>query len=89
MPLHSNNLTGRLSVIALAASGIGATLAATPPAFAVMISCPTNQVCETYTYDAQGRVVKVEHEGGPNDGVVEDYEYDDADNRTRKETSGA
>tara|TARA_B100000508_G_scaffold60333_1_gene47218 strand:- start:256141 stop:256341 length:201 start_codon:yes stop_codon:yes gene_type:complete len=43
----------------------------------------------TYTYDAQGRLVKVEHSGGPNDGVTTDYEYDDADNRTRKKKTGA
>ncbi|WP_300545123.1 hypothetical protein [Maricaulis sp.] len=43
----------------------------------------------TYSYDAQGRVVEVEHSGGPNDGVKREYQYDDADNRTQKKTTGA
>ena len=43
----------------------------------------------TYTYDAQGRLVTVEHTDGPNDGVKREYEYDDADNRTGKKTTGA
>jgi uncharacterized protein involved in exopolysaccharide biosynthesis len=43
----------------------------------------------TYTYDAQGRVVKVEHDNGPADGVTTEYTYDDADNRTRKKKTGA
>lgn len=42
-----------------------------------------------YTYDAQGRLVKVEHSGSVNDGVKTEYEHDDADNRTRKKTTGA
>jgi uncharacterized protein RhaS with RHS repeats len=47
------------------------------------------QQTTTYTYDAQGRVVKVEHTGGPADGVVSEHTYDDADNRTRKKKTGA
>lgn len=43
----------------------------------------------TYTYDAHGRVTEVVHDGGPNDGVVRSYKYDDADNRTEKKTIGA
>ena len=43
----------------------------------------------TYTYDAQGRVTKVVHSGSVNNGVTSDYEYDDADNRTRKKKTGA
>lgn len=42
-----------------------------------------------YTYDAQGRLVKVEHSGSVNDGVTTEYEHDDADNRTNKEVTGA
>ncbi len=42
-----------------------------------------------YTYDAKGRLVKVEHSGSVNDGVKTEYEYDKADNRTRKKTTGA
>lgn len=47
------------------------------------------QQTTSYTYDAQGRVVKVEHSGGPADGVVSEHAYDDADNRTRKKKTGA
>lgn len=43
----------------------------------------------TYTYDAQGRLVKVEHTGTVNNGVTTEYQYDDADNRTQKKTTGA
>lgn len=50
----------------------------------------------TYTYHAQGRLVKVEYSdtvtnnlGTRNDGVTTEYQYDDADNRTQKKTTGA
>lgn len=50
----------------------------------------------TYTYDARGRLVKVEYSdtvtnnlGTRNDGVTTEYQYDDADNRTQKKTTGA
>lgn len=43
----------------------------------------------TYTYDAQGRLIQVDHAGGPNNGVKREYAYDDADNRTQKKTTGA
>ena len=36
----------------------------------------------TYTYDAKGRLVKVEHAGTVNNNVVANYSYDHADNRT-------
>jgi YD repeat-containing protein len=41
----------------------------------------------TYTYDEHGRLVKVERSGTINNGVKADYEYDDADNRTRRKVS--
>jgi hypothetical protein len=37
-----------------------------------------------YTYDAKGRLVKVQHSGTVNNGVVTNYAYDRADNRTSK-----
>jgi len=36
----------------------------------------------TYTYDARGRLVKVERAGTVNNGVRAGYEYDKGDNRT-------
>lgn len=42
----------------------------------------------TYTYDARGRLIKVEHSGTVNDNVVSNYVYDKADNRTLKNTTG-
>lgn len=36
----------------------------------------------TYTYDARGRLVKVERKGTVNNNVSADYKYDKADNRT-------
>lgn len=37
----------------------------------------------TYTYDAHGRVVKVERSGTVNNLVKTEYEHDAVDNRTR------
>ncbi|HYI49598.1 MAG TPA: hypothetical protein VEX35_14160 [Allosphingosinicella sp.] len=36
----------------------------------------------TYTYDARGRLIKVERSGSVNNGVKADYKYDKGDNRT-------
>jgi uncharacterized protein involved in exopolysaccharide biosynthesis len=36
----------------------------------------------TYTYDARGRLVKVERTGSVNNSVKAEYKYDKADNRT-------
>ncbi len=41
-----------------------------------------------YTYDAQGRLIKVERSGTVNDNVDTVFEYDDAGNRTREKTTG-
>lgn len=43
----------------------------------------------TYSYDARGRLVQVSHQGTINNGVIVNYQYDKADNRTRKQTTGA
>lgn len=55
------------------------------------LSCGTAFAGETidYTYDAQGRLVKVERSGTVNNNVDTEYEYDDADNRTREKTTGS
>lgn len=42
----------------------------------------------TYTYDAKGRLVKVEHAGTTNDGVTAEYSHDKADNRTNVTVTG-
>ena len=36
----------------------------------------------TYTYDARGRLVKVERAGSVNNNVKAEYKYDKGDNRT-------
>ena len=43
----------------------------------------------TYTYDARGRLVKVERTGTVNNGVTTSYTIDKADNRTNKTTTGS
>lgn len=55
------------------------------------LSCGAAFAGETidYTYDAQGRLVKVERSGTVNNNVDTDYEYDDADNRTNEKTVGS
>jgi YD repeat-containing protein len=40
----------------------------------------------TYTYDARGRLVKVERSGTVNEGVKAEYKYDKGDNRTNVNT---
>jgi YD repeat-containing protein len=42
-----------------------------------------------YTYDAKGRLVKVEHSGSVNTNVVANYSFDKADNRANVNVSGA
>lgn len=43
----------------------------------------------TYSYDARGRLVGVQHNGSVNANVVTNYSYDKADNRTLKNVTGA
>jgi len=43
----------------------------------------------TYTYDARGRLIKVEHSGTVNNGVKTEYTIDKAENRTQVKTTGA
>lgn len=42
-----------------------------------------------YSYDAKGRLVKVEHSGTVNSNVVANYSFDKADNRDNVSVSGA
>lgn len=43
----------------------------------------------TYTYDAKGRLVKVERSGTVNNGVKAEYKHDKADNRTNVTVTGS
>lgn len=43
----------------------------------------------TYTYDAQGRLTKVERTGSVNNGVTTQYSHDKADNRTNVTVTGS
>jgi len=43
----------------------------------------------SYRYDARGRLVKVERSGTVNNNVNTSYNYDKADNRSNKTTTGA
>lgn len=43
----------------------------------------------TYSYDAKGRLVKIEHAGTVNNNVKSEYSYDKADNRKTSKVTGA
>ena len=43
----------------------------------------------TYTYDAKGRLVLVQHSGTVNNNVTANYTYDAADNRKNLKVTGA
>ena len=43
----------------------------------------------TYTYDAKGRLVLVQHTGSVNNNVIANYTYDAADNRKNLKVTGA
>ncbi|HYJ83659.1 MAG TPA: hypothetical protein VEW26_12565 [Allosphingosinicella sp.] len=43
----------------------------------------------TYTYDAKGRLVKVERSGTVNNGVKVEYSHDKADNRSNVTVTGS
>jgi hypothetical protein len=43
----------------------------------------------TYTYDAKGRLVKVERTGSVNNNVKAEYGHDKADNRTNVTVTGS
>lgn len=42
-----------------------------------------------YSYDAKGRLVQIARSGSINNGVVTNYTYDHANNRTNKTTTGS
>lgn len=55
------------------------------------LSASAAQATETikYTYDAKGRLVKVERAGTVNNNVQTTYAHDKADNRTNVKTTGS
>lgn len=63
------NRNHRIAAVALATAGLAGAAA-----------WATETI--TYTYDARGRLVKVERSGTVNNGVKAEYKYDKADNRT-------
>ncbi len=61
---------------------------------AVLAACAAGAMASasetiTYTYDAKGRLVKVEHSGTVNNGVAANYTLDRADNRRNVKVTGA
>lgn len=61
-------------------------------ATALVIGVPTLASASetvTYTYDAKGRLVKVERTGTVNNGVKAEYSHDKAGNRTNVKVTGA
>lgn len=59
--------------------------------FGVGLLCSAAGASEiiTYSYDAKGRLVRVQHSGGPTSGVDKQYGYDQADNRQQVVVTGA
>lgn len=63
----------------LAAAGLAVAVAAAAHAAETL----------TYSYDARGRLVRVQHNGSVNANVVTNYVIDKADNRTLRNVTGA
>ena len=43
----------------------------------------------TYTYDAKGRLIKVEHSGSVNNNLKTEYTHDRVDNRKKVKVTGS
>lgn len=56
---------------------------------AFLVGPAFGQETKKYTYDAKGRLVKVEHSGSVNSGVRTEYELDKAGNRKKVKKTGA
>lgn len=66
------------------------TAAIAASAIAIYLSTPANaNETQKYTYDAKGRLVKVERAGTVNSNVKTEYEYDKANNRDRVKVTGS
>jgi hypothetical protein len=60
--------------------------------FAVIATIPALAMASetiNYSYDAKGRLVKVERTGTVNNGVTANYSHDKADNRTNVTVTGS
>lgn len=68
------------SIVRLAAGLIAGGMVATIASAAETVS---------YTYDARGRLVKVERAGTVNNGVKTEYQHDKASNRKNVKTTGS
>lgn len=68
------------AVLAVAAAAAGMLALATATLASETVS---------YSYDAKGRLVRVAHAGSVNNGVVANYSFDKADNRTNLNVTGA
>ncbi len=71
----------KLSNLLITISILALCLSSASPAYA--------SETQKYTYDAKGRLVKVERSGSVNDGVKSEYTYDKADNRKKAKTTGS
>ncbi len=60
-------------------------------AFVSIVTPTVSSASETqkFTYDAKGRLVKVERTGSVNNGVKTEYEHDKANNRTKVKVTGS
>ncbi|NIJ64633.1 hypothetical protein FHR20_001564 [Sphingomonas leidyi] len=76
---HAKHVLTMSTAILLGVGALAATASAPSPA---------NETTN-YTYDALGRLVKVEQEGGVNNGIVSNYSYDKAGNRANVNVTGA
>jgi len=67
------------------------TMALIAAGAAVLVTAALVGASETvnYTYDAKGRLIKVEHIGTVNNNVVSNYSFDKADNRVNANVTGA
>lgn len=68
---------------------LGAALAAAAVGAAAVASMALASETVTYTYDARGRLIKVEHSGSANNGLVANYTLDKAENRVEVKVTGS
>lgn len=69
--------------------GTGARLALAAISIAAIPAIAWGTETITYTYDAKGRLVKVERSGTVNNGVKVQYTHDKANNRTNLTVTGS